>query len=80
MFETASLSHFMVTIWTYLNQGFIKIKVENQFYEVSNYTFELNVCQCVSLSRKKHLKKIDRGIPQVNKIISGEPTIGPKDQ
>ncbi len=37
------------------------------FCEVPNYTFELNVCQSVCPSRKKHLKKIDRGVLLGNK-------------
>ena len=44
-----------------------------KFCEVSNYTFELNLCQCVSLSvchEKKTFKKIYRGVLQINKYYS----------
>ena len=37
-----------------------------RFCEAPIFTFELNVCQCVT--KKTFQKKIDRGVLQVNKI------------
>ena len=39
-----------------------------RFSEAPIFTFELNVCQCVT--KKTFKKKIDRGVLQVNKIES----------